>query len=211
MRVSSVAWLLGGSLAVYVAVACAAAKLDDGPGPRNDGGLLGDSWAPGDAKADPPPVSGTRLRARYTVTSADDGAKHRVFSGWYDGERKESCMTTYEAADGQRRCLPTNWIGIGGYADAGCTKPFAIASKAATCTPPKYAAEQTTGTCGLPRVRLYALGAETTVSTYFTKDASGCKAAAAAWPWTGTYTTYNTTSEVPASAFAAVTIAEEIE
>lgn len=168
-----------------------------------------DDAAPPDAKADPMPVSGTRMRVRYLVTRSTDGALRKAFTGWYDNVRKEKC-TPLRAGDGKTRCLPDGAIALQPQSVSGFTPVPLYAN--ALCT--TVLAE------GAPTMiaKYFVLGADTRVfqsgaivsprpARLYAVTSTGCTDVG---PTDSTKTYYSAT-EVVATEFAEMTITEETE
>jgi hypothetical protein len=113
---SLVAAIVVGSIAVHVVAACTASVVGtQSNSSAGDAGLVDamldaflDVSTP-DALADPTgstTTSGSRLRARYTVTTSPDGAASKVFVGWHDTTLDVDCVFL-TADDGSLRCVPS--------------------------------------------------------------------------------------------------------
>lgn len=229
--------MLAGSFAVYMAVSCTSAALND-KDPKIDGVSVKDALAelgvdadaivdavrdaledgaPTDAKADPAPISGTRLRVRYSVAKSADGAVRKTFAGWFDSARKEPCADPfYPMSDGSRRCIPAG-MQVGGYQDSACSKPFGVLTASTCSVTPRYVTAYTAvapGSCSVYTLQIFAVAAESGApSTWYRRETDGkCTAMTSPWPYTApTYKTYTTTGEVAASEFAAFTLTEETD
>lgn len=170
-----------------------------------------------DAKTDPPPVvSGTRLRARYTVEKSGDGAMRRTFAGWYDTARKEPCAAR-TATDGKLRCLPSaapqlapQILGEPYYADSTCTTIVTVAALGTCGESLQYVGtpDVVTPACSYPRT-LFKVGAKISAPTFYRKSSTGCVTSGS--PFSGTTPDLYEARAVAPTEFAEIVATEEIE
>lgn len=117
-------------------------------------------------------ISGTRLRARYTVGA--DGS--REFVGWFDTVRGEDCSFK-QGDEGRLRCLPAAHPVID-FSDPDCTVPLVTLPPQLDCNgkPPKYVMAMDFSDACMPQARLFELGAatQTTVDPVYRSTAQGC-------------------------------------
>lgn len=171
--------------------------LDGGTG----GGTVKPEW-----------VSGTRLRARFMTSS--DGAK--AFYGWYDTQLRVNCSVML-AGDGQQRCLPSTAAFLSSYfADAACTTQLAQVSLTDTvsCALTLVRAVEQVQRCSDfgfadSRIRLYSISSAFS-GTVYQRSGTSCSAYTdmTQFPYT-TWRFYRVGAEIPASTYAAITIATE--
>ena len=165
------------------------------------GGPGGDD-VPGD---DAPPgedvlyLSGSRIKSVFAKGS--DGSK--VFQGNHDSMRNEDC-SFQPAADGMRRCLPTDVMYTSAYySDAACTMEVGL-RLSCVATIPKYIRAPADPTCGgAVGSRFYLSGAPTT--TVFVKSGASCTST----PALAGYTLHLRGAEVAPTEFVAATIVIE--
>jgi hypothetical protein len=169
-----------------------------------------------DAKADPVPVSGTRLRVRYNMQKSADGAERKAFVGWQDTTRAEACAAQL-AADGKQRCLPnadaynpSNPQPI--YADSACTMLLASVSTSA-CVVPAYFKRSTnigSGCMLTSGSRMFRVGAEQTLTSWYQGSPGNCTKTTSE-PAIPQPARWFALTEVAPTEFAEVTISEVVE
>lgn len=213
--------LVGGAV---VFVACAGQQAGTPPGAA-DGGLdaltdavgevlrdtLGLDVEPAkDADASPTTddfAAGTRIKPRFRSSSFADGAKGKVFVGWWDSGKNVACAPK-AASDGKLRCLPENPAFVTEssatqplYADSSCTIPAFSVLATGTCAPPTLVIrtirqDWCASTSTVFKVTKMAVDPPRLYQKY---PASGCT------EWSGIASTVYEGVEVPASEFVEVT------
>lgn len=177
---------------------------------RENAGTDAASAGSGSATDAPAWTSGSRIKARTTVTTttSPDGASYETtsFGGWYDSARAEPCAPEV-AADGKTRCLPASLhLQISEYGDAGCTIPVVVGGISYVPCPdspevPKYVADQPASTCPPTGKRIYAVA--TSYPNYYVKSGAACQGPYSVEPPLGAY---SAGAEIPASAFAEMSV-----
>ena len=147
--------------------------------------------------------SGTRLKMQVLTTA--DGAK--MFYGWHDSQLDIDCQFE-AAADGQTRCLPEPKSVYAGsfWSDSGCTQPigYALCNGSGASG---YAVLSSYSTC--PAVNhVYPVGNPYSGDHFYVGNPSSC-ASEPVSSYSASYAFFSLGSEVPASSFAAGSIASE--
>lgn len=144
------------------------------------------------------PVSGTRLRVRYEVSGED-----RVFAGFHDTERGETCWFAGDATATASRCLPPR-VGVSEFADPACTTP-AVRFPAGWCGElPRYAAEPAADDCAdvAEPSAMWELDLTSELSTVYVREGDACTAV----PVPEGDRAHAAAAEIPLSAFVAATV-----
>lgn len=168
-------WLLAGAvLAGCGGKALTTAGQDAAAGP-------GDATGLGPNAVVAPIRSGTRLRARWTVSA--DG--RRAFRGWFDTQLAAPCLFG-TAADGELRCVPDGALtaaptptGGGTFGDAACTRPAIVSGRTApgfhlgfaSCAPPEFIQQFDFSGCNA-RTRVFRRGDEVPATGLFVRGTS---------------------------------------
>lgn len=197
--------ILGVVLVGLLVVGCGLEPAAGERGERGPAGAVGAKGEPGQRGDDGPQGvvgdpglqnsltrSGSRIRGRYL--SGADGS--RQWLGWSDTSTKQPCRFL-EASDGLTRCLPEPF-GYIRFLDAACTSPIFATFVAAP--PPEFIRDEE-----VPHLYIKP-GAKqpTPAMTYIRYSSSLCVGQVA-----DSALYYYSVTEVPASTFAAATVATE--
>jgi hypothetical protein len=134
---------------------------DGGGSTGSDGGGTG-------GLADCPNASGSRLHARFWVTS--DG--FRQFIGWHDAQRNEDCSFT-AAPDGTQRCMPNTDVSVDVlYNDKACSQPIA---RSPSCQPVSFVFGRDGTRTACQTDQLFPVGGSATIGAQvYSKTPAGC-------------------------------------
>lgn len=180
------------ALILLALTSCGGVPASSPPQPPVDGGGTVDPTPP------PPPPGSPRIVQR--VWSGSDGSKV-VMGDYIDTLLGVRCTPT-DAEPGIVRCLP--YTGYTSYRDASCTQPLAYTAKG--CRPEKYAITRpATSVCASPAApTVYTVGYAVTPTTLYVIGDAGCIDVSGALPnILADYALYDTTGQVPLSAFMA--------
>ena len=198
--------MVGGSIAIYVAMAACSASggTATGFGPPGSSKPSGSSGSSGGTSVtNPVPTasadstqSGSRLKAMYNVGS--DGSK--TFVTFHDTQLNADCLFG-GASDGSTRCLPSGAQVTGElFSDPQCSQPLGIA--ATGCVTPVYAVQYET-TCSGNQKKIFPVTGTFNGSVY-TGNATSCTAYSPAV--VSSYSFYNLGPEVSPSSFVQATL-----
>jgi len=136
--------MVGGSIAIYVAMAACSASGGPATGFGPPGSSKPSGSSGGTSVTNPVPTasadstqSGSRLKAMYNVGS--DGSK--TFVTFHDTQLNADCSFG-GASDGSTRCLPSGAQVGGFFSDPQCSQPLGFA--ATGCVTPVYAVQYET-------------------------------------------------------------------